>query len=145
LDYELQLLEAGQEKEKAEKKSADVVEALGEAERLRLALEKQVQSLEFELNKKMAESEARDCRSKAQVREAEKHLDSCEKILQESAQSERKVGFPVYFSVLNLGHRLLPSLMVLINVPLEKIRKTGGGLGSNQRLWIAGPLLSCVK
>jgi len=29
-------------------------------------------------------------------------------------------------------------------MPLEKIRKIGGGLGLNQRLWIDGPLL-CVK
>jgi len=42
----------------------------------------------------------------------------------------------------------------IFNMPLEKIRKIGGGLGSNKCLWIAGvvpaklidkKLISCVK
>lgn len=87
LEYELRLLEATQGKDNAEKRAADVEEMLCKAEVLRMDLETQVS----EINRKMADSQAWESKSKAQVREAERHLDSCERMLQEKAQSERKV------------------------------------------------------
>lgn len=87
LEYELRIIELTKEKDEALKRVQAMEETLRPAEKLRVQLENQV----VEIKKKLSDAHAWQDQSKAQVQEAGRHLDSCEKLLQEKAEYEKKV------------------------------------------------------